>query len=363
MIEAKDFVKELMKNNLGPLIEVPCSLLSPIINFILDKRIPLETPANEAIGMGLAAGRYLATGKIPVIMMQNSGLCNAMDALTSLFSIYEIPALLIVTWRGKPGTKDAPEHQIMGKKLENLLKLLDLPYRVVTVQGYKNEIEEMVKRARETKKPTVLVLRRGVIQEYERVEKKLDYPLTMHNAIRIIKEVMDEKVIYVSTTGFISRTSFNVKDSPDFYMLGSMGHALPIGLGVALETDKKVVILDGDGGCLMHAGAMAIVGAERLKNLIHIVLDNRAYVSTGDQPSLSPYIDFSKIAEGFRYKTVLAVETKDELRNVAERILKEDGPIFVHIKINRKTPPKGEMKRVSDIYTCPEIKKRFMENF
>jgi len=362
MIEAKDFVGELIKNDLGPFIEVPCSILSPIINFILDNNIPLETPANEAIAMGLAAGHYLATGKLPVVMMQNSGLCNALNALTSLHDIYGIPCLLIVTWRGEPGTKDAPEHQITGAKLEEFLKVFDLPYRIVTIKGYRNEIEEMVKKAGKTKKPTVLVLRVGVIQDYGRAEKQSDYLLAMYDAIRVIKEVMDEKVVYVSTTGFISRASFNVKDSPDFYMVGSMGHAVPIGLGAALESGKKIVVLDGDGSCLMHMGAMASVGSERSKNLVHIVLDNRTYASTGNQPSLSSSVDFSKIAEGFYYKNIFTAETEGELRGAAEKALNENGPTFIHMKINQKVLPEEKKKRVSSVYTCPEIKKRFMEN-
>jgi len=361
MIRSEDFVKELEKNELGPFIEVPCSILAHIINYMLKKGIPLEIPANEAIAMGLAAGHYLATERLPVVMMQNSGLCNALNALTSLHGIYEIPALLIVTWRGEPGTKDAPEHHIMGAELKNFLEEFDLPFRIVTTKRYREEIKEMVKKARKTKKPAVLVLRKGIIQEYRR-RKKSNYPLSRHHAIKIIKEVMGSRVIYVSTTGFISRSSFSIKASQDFYMLGSMGHALPIGLGIALESDKKVVVLDGDASCLMHAGAMASVGAKKPKNLIHVVLDNRAHGSTGNQPSLSSSIDFSTNAKGFGYKENFVVKTEDELRSTAEKALKAHGPTFIHVKINQKNPSKEETRRVSSVYSCPEIKKRFMKN-
>jgi phosphonopyruvate decarboxylase len=360
MIEARDFVEELKKNGLGPFIEVPCSILSPIINFILDKGIPLETPANEAVGMGLAAGHYLATGRIPVVMMQNSGLCNALNALTSLHGVYEIPVLLIVTWRGEPGTKDAPEHDITGAKLESFLKVFALSYRVLTPKGYRKEIKEMVEEAKKTKKPTVLVMRRGIIQEYKVAKEVLAYPLTRRDAIMVLKDVIGEKMAYVSTTGFISRASFNVRDTSDFYMVGSMGHALPLGLGVALVTDKKVVVLDGDGSSLMHAGAMASVGAEKPKNLIHVVLDNEAQGSTGNQPSLSPSIDFPRVVRGFGYKNVFAVKTEDELKSASKKALEEDGPTFIHVKVNQGDLPRKKMKRVSETYTCPEIKERFM---
>ena len=360
MIKAEDFVTELKKNDLGPFIEVPCSILSQIIDYLIDKGIPFETPANEAIAMGLAAGHYMATGKIPVVMMQNSGLCNALNALTSLHDIYDIPALLVVTWRGEPGTKDAPEHEITGAKLEGFIREFDLPYRILTPKGYRKEIAEMVEEAKKTKKPTVLVLRKGIIQPYEVAKAGPDYPLTRYDAIAIIKETMGEKAVHVSTTGFISRTSFNVKDSPDFYMVGSMGHALPLGLGVALETNKKVVVLDGDSSCLMHAGAMASVGAKKPKGLIHIVLDNEAHGSTGNQPSLSPSVDFLKIAAGFGYKNVFAAITKNELKTICKRALEEDGPTFIHVKINQRDMPRKELGRVSDTYTCPKIKERFM---
>jgi phosphonopyruvate decarboxylase len=363
MIKIEDFIQEIRKYGLEPFIEVPCSILAPIIDYILDHQIPLETPANEAIAMGLAAGYYMATGNIPVVMMQNSGLCNALNALTSLHSIYNIPALLIVTWRGEPAIKDAPEHDIMGKKLIGLLETFDLPYKVITVEGYRKEIEEMVKKAKETEKPTVLILRKGIIQGYHKKGRNvnLKYHLSRYDAIRIIKEVMNDSVIYVSTTGFISRSSFNIKDSPDFYMLGSMGLALPIGLAVASKSNRKVVVLDGDGSCLMHAGAMASVGARNQKNLIHIVLDNRAHGSTGNQPSLSVAIDFLKVAEGFGYKKVFNVETELELRDALKEAAEVDGPIFIHVEINQKNPEE-KLRRVSDVYSCSEIKRRFMEN-
>lgn len=360
MIKAGDFVAELKKNDLGPFIEVPCSILSPIIDYLFDNGIPFETPANEAIAMGLAAGHYVATGRIPAVMMQNSGLCNALNALTSLHGIYDIPVLLVVTWRGEPGTRDAPEHEITGAKLEGFLKTFDLPYRALTPEGYQKEIKEMVEKAKKTKKPTVLILRKGTIQGYEAAKERPAYPLTRHDAIMAIKKVMGEKVIYVATTGFISRVSFNIRDSLDFYMVGSMGHALPFGLSVALETDKKVVVLDGDSSCLMHAGAMASVGARKPKNLIHVVLDNEAHGSTGDQPSLSPSVDFPRIAGGFGYRNVFAVRAGDELKSASKKALKEDGPTFIHVKINQRDLPREKIKRVSDTYTCPEIKERFI---
>lgn len=360
MIKAGDFVAELKKHDLGPFIEVSCTILSPIIDYLFDNGIPFETPANEAIAMGSAAGHYVATGRIPVVMMQNSGLCNALNALTSLHGIYDIPVLLIVTWRGEPGMKDAPEHDITGVKLGGFLKVFDLPYKVLTPEGYRKEVKEMVEEAKKTKKPTVLVLRRGIIQGHEAAKEGPAYPLTRHDAIEVIKEVMGEEVAYVSTTGFISRVSFNIRDSLDFYVVGSMGHALPLGLSVALGTDKKVVILDGDSSCLMHAGAMASVGARKPKNLIHVVLDNEAHGSTGNQPSLSPSVDFPKIAEGFGYRNVFAVRTGNELKSASKKALEEDGPTFVHVKINQRDLPREKIKRVSDTYTCPEIKERFM---
>jgi phosphonopyruvate decarboxylase len=362
MIKADDFVEALLKSDLGPFIEVPCTILKPVINYILEKGLPLKTPASEAAAMGLAAGYYLATEKIPVVMMQNSGLCNALNAITSLHGIYEIPCLLIITWRGEPGIKDAPEHRIMGAKLQTLLDALDLPYRVITAEGYRDEINEIVRKAKEIKKPVALILRRGLIEEYKRAMAGEDYPLSVNDAIGIIKEKLGEKSVYVSTTGFISRISFNLRDNRDFYMLGSMGHALPLGIAVAASTQRKVVVLDGDGSCLMHAEAMASVGAEKPRNLIHIVLDNGAYASTGDQPSLSSSVDFLMIARGFGYEKVMAAKTREELWNALDEVLKENGPAFIHVKINRSLPPKEKMERVSDFYTCVEIKNRFIEN-
>ncbi len=358
MINPQDFLDEMKKHDLGPYIEVPCSLLEPLITKALeDPDVELIYPANEAIAMGIAAGNYMSTNKIPVVMMQNSGLLNTLNALTSLNQIYDIPSLYLITWRGDPsGEKDAPEHVIAGAKLEDILKTFDIEYRVLSIEGYHREIDEIVEKIKESGKPGALVLRKNIIEEYA-VERKLSkLPLSRYEAISLIKTGLGDDVTYVSTNGFITRDSFNIKDTPDFYMVGSMGHALPIGIGVAKNTEKKIVVFDGDGGCSMHLGAMA---SEKPSNLIHIVLDNASYDSTGGQPSISEKIDFAKIAEGCGYNKIYLVKTSEELENIVNNIVKEKGPSFLHVKLNQQKKKPGG--RASDKYSCKGIKERFMK--
>jgi len=359
MAKAEDFLNKFKSEGLGPFIEIPCSILKPLINRIIeDREIELINPVNEGIAIGIASGAYMSSGQIPVVMIQNSGHLNTFNALTSLLQLYEIPILYLITWRGEPGKKDAPEHLITGINLERHLKSFDLPY-IILSENYEKEIEEAIRIIKETKKPVALILKKGLIEDYKIEIKTEEKFMSRFDALKIIKNIAKD-VIFISTNGHISRDSFAVKDSNDFYMMGSMGHALPIGLGISMNTKKKVFVLDGDGACLMHLGAMASVGKQKPKNLVHIVIDNETYGSTGKQPTVSPFVNFVKIAEGCGYKNFEKIEDREELEKAVKNALEKDGPTFIHVKINKS---EEKRPRVSDKYTCTEIKERFMKIF
>jgi phosphonopyruvate decarboxylase len=364
MISTQNFCKELEKYKIGPYIYVPCSLLEPIISYVLENNRDIEVinPVNEAIAVGIATGSYMATGKIPVVMLQNSGFLNTLNALTSLNRLYKVPFLYIITWRGcqKDG-KDAPEHQIIGGDLKTYLKDFRVPSEVISPLGYKREIANIITVIKRTKEPAALILRKGILQSYQvKKDIKVEADISCFSAIKIIKETMyKDAILFISTNGYISRNSFLAKDTKDFYMLGSMGHALTIGIGIALKTPKKkVIVLDGDGGALMHSGAMASVTHGYLQNLVHIILDNGVYASTGGQPTLSRNIDFCMIAKGYGYKNIFSVKTERELKEILKKVFKLNGPSFVHILINRNYI---EAPRVSDEYSPEQIKQRFMK--
>lgn len=365
MVHASEFVLELKKNDLSPIIEVPCSIFKDLINFLLDSNeIELVNPVNEAVVMAHAAGEYLATGKIPVVMMQNSGLNNTLNSLTSLNKQYGIPAIYLVSWRGEPGEKDAPEHNFMGPHLKKILETYQIPYKVLTSE-YPAEIEWASSLAKQIKHPTALIMRKGFIDKYEskkELEDKL--PLDRWQAIENIVDNCSDDCVYISTNGFPSRILYNVlkvrgkEDGRAFFMLGSMGDALGIGEGIAKKVPKaKVMVIDGDGGALMHIGSMAGIAEYKFPNLIHVILDNRAYGSTGTQPSLSPNLDFKKIGQGFRYD-VYEATTEDELVESIKNAI-NNGPALIHININQKEKSEEEMLRVE--HSCEEIRKRFSQ--
>lgn len=145
------------------------------------------------------------------------------------------------------------------------------------------------------------------------------------------------------TTGFISRYAFAVKDRPEnFYMLGSMGLLSSVGLGLAMNTKKRVFIFEGDGSALMDMGTLAMIAYQSPKNIYHIVLDNEVYESTGAQPTISKQIDLAKIARSCGYRELLKVRNIDSA--TVKNLLRKRGPTFVLIKIDPKESPAPRVK-------------------
>ena len=361
MVTPSRFVEALNKNKLGPFIGVPCSILTPLINYVLDNPSDMEyfNPANEAHALGLATGFYLGSDEIPVVFMQNSGLGNIVNPLTSLNQIYKVPVFLLITWRGAdgPGT-DAPEHDITGRDFEDYLKVFHLPYEILSENDYLAQITRLKDIAYTEKTPVVAVIKKDFFGTYEvSVEDEPESRFQRYEAIEIIKESLPD-YIFLSTTGFISRESFVIKDSPDFYMVGSMGLISAIGGGVALaQKEKRIAILDGDGAILMHLGLIPFIGSRKPKNLLHFVLDNKVYASTQNQPTISPSTEFDKIALSSGYRQAYRVSSGEELRTLLASIKDSEGPVLVWIKV---TPGNKEgIGRVS--HSPEEIKRGFME--
>jgi phosphonopyruvate decarboxylase len=368
-MESQALIGEFKRHGIGPYIEVPCSLLAPLIFELLnDPSCEVINPVNEAVAMGMASGAYLATRRIPMVLIQNSGFCNTLNCLTSLNQVYGIPVVYLISWRGEPGTKDAPEHDIMGGRLERILDAFDVPYRVLTEAAYANEIAAVVDLAKTRRSPSALLLRKGLLSGGSVVVSKPSFPMTKSMAVDIIINACGREACLVTTNGLISREVFNnliekqIDDqNPPFYMLGSMGHALALALGIgrALKDTRKVVVLDGDGGCLMHLGSMASVRGPGSSRLIHVVLDNGCYASTGGQSTVSGGVDFCQVAMGCGYKNSRRFEDDAALKKGFPALLTEPGPIFVHVLINR-IEGKGRC-RISDQYSCSQIRDRFMK--
>jgi len=362
MIHPRDFTRQLIKNDLGPVVEVPCSYFKDFLNYLWDLReIEIINPVSENIAIGIASGSYLGSGKIPILAIQNSGFMNTLNALTSLNQIYNIPIFYMITWRGEGGKGiDAPEHDITGEKLLKFLKTFDIPYQIIDEKKYPRQIKNLKQIAKKTKKPVALVIRKNTFESYKLKPKKQKYEMSRLDAITIIKNNLKNKAVFISSTGFPTRDSFNVADSPDFYIVGSMGHAFPIALGVSPLTRRKIVVLDGDGSSLMHAGGMASFDKAKHKNILYIVLDNESYESTGGQEAVSGKVDFLKLSQAFGFPNFYEIRTSKDLGKIVKKSLKAKDSSFIHIKINNSDGQ--ESKRVSDVYSCEQIKSRFMKN-
>jgi phosphonopyruvate decarboxylase len=358
MINPKEFINKLKGKGYNPFVEVPCSSLASIIaEANMDPAIDLINPANEGIALGIAAGAFLA-GKKPVLLIQNSGFLNTLNGLTSLNQIYELPVLYIISWRGFG--KDAPEHEIVGRDMEKYFEMFNLAYSILEEDNYEESLDKADKYMTVDQKPYGFLVKPGIFEKLSSKTTSPSYAMERIEAIRVVKERLLKKgYTIISTNGFISRESYHIAPSPDFYMMGSMGHALPLGLGVARYSGKKIAVMDGDGAALMHLGALPSVGAESPKNLLHIILDNEVCASTGNQPTVSSCVNLDEIASKCGYKNVFKVIDFDGLKTALDKIVSLDGPSLLLIKVLPGNA-KG-IKRVSDDLNCAEIKNNFME--
>ncbi len=380
MIEALAFLEEIKKYKIGFFSGVPCSLLKPIINQVIsDDNLYYVTAASEGEAIGIATGSGL-TGRTGVVMLQNSGLGNIVNPITSLTNIYKIPCLLIISHRGDPKAKeDAVQHKIMGKITEDLLDLLGIYKQDFPLKT--NQIKPALKRAfssmKENSLPSAFILRRDNFKScnscyqnknskitFGKVIKNAEIPrilLSRKKAISEIASVINREDLVVSATGMISRELFCTYDRPgNFYMQGSMGTTAAIGLGVALNHPKrKVIIMDGDGSVLMRMGSLATVGYHQPSRYIHIVLDNACYDTTGGQKSTSNTLSFPHLAVYAGYRRAVTVYSLKTMLKYFNQFQKEKGPSMLHVKIRKTANRKSKRPTLSP----EEIRDRFMGMF
>ena len=307
---------------------VPDSLLRPLCDYLMDafgtdpRRHMIA--ANEGNAAALAAGYHLATGKVPVVYLQNSGEGNLVNPAASLLhrQVYGIPVIFVVGWRGEPGVHDEPQHVYQGAITLKLLEDLGIPAFVIGPETGDEEVREAMAGFRPLLaegRDAAFVIRKGGLTYGEKRTYRNGYGLRREEAIRQIARAAGGDPI-VSTTGKASRELFEIREalkqdhSRDFLTVGSMGHASSIALGVALHRpQERVWCLDGDGALLMHMGAMAAIGQGRPRNLIHIVLNNAAHESVGGLPTAAGGLDIPAIARACGYPCALTAETAGAL--------------------------------------------------
>lgn len=359
MIAAQRFIDAARAEGFGLYTGVPCSYLKPLINHAIDDpAVRYVGATNEGDAVALAAGAALG-GLGAVAMFQNSGLGNAVNPLTSLNRIFELPVLLICTLRGEPGGKpDEPQHAVMGEITPALFELMGIPW------AFFPETEDAIapalaaaRAARVEGRPYALVMRDGAVapQPLEArppAARPAEPPLPpaswgppsfcRRDALEALQRAARSTDALVATTGFTGRTLYALDDRENqLYMVGSMGCASSFALGLALaRPERRVIVVDGDGAALMRLGALATIGFERPANLIHVLLDNEAYDSTGGQATVAADVDFANVARACGYPEVRRAETLEALEAA---VTEAAGLTFVHAKVS--ADPAGGLPR------------------
>ncbi|SFP38596.1 phosphonopyruvate decarboxylase [Butyrivibrio proteoclasticus] len=307
---------------------VPDSQLKALCNFLMDK-YGIEPKhhiiaANEGNCTALAAGYYLATGKVPVVYMQNSGEGNIINPVASLLNdkVYAIPVIFIIGWRGEPGIHDEPQHIYQGEVTVKLLDDMGIESFIIGSETTDEEVDAKMEEFRKilaTGKDVAFVIRKGALTNEPTVEYKNDNKMIREEIIQHIVAASGENPI-VSTTGKASRELFETREANnqshkyDFLTVGSMGHSSSIALGVALnKPETRVWCIDGDGAVLMHMGSMAVLGSNKPKNLIHVVINNGAHETVGGMPTVASDIDIVAIAKACGYPYAVSVDSFEAL--------------------------------------------------
>lgn len=372
MVRPEFFVNTLKEHDIDFYAGVPDSLLKNICAYITDN-LPAEQniiAANEGGAMGIASGYHLATGKVPVVYMQNSGEGNIINPLASLTDkeVYNIPVLLVIGWRGRPGVKDEPQHVKQGKVTTGLLNVMGINYAILPKD--ETEAARQIKIAVDYMKATnecyALIIEKDTFDAYKLQNVEVnDLTMTREEAIQKVAASIEDTACIVSTTGMISRelfearTAWNQGHERDFLTVGSMGHASQIALGIALQkSERKVYCFDGDGASLMHMGNMAITAYMNCKNYVHVVFNNGAHDSVGGQPTVGLKIDLCGVAKAVGYKTTYSVDTLEQLEAILSEVKKAEGPVLLQVCVK-----KGNRKDLGRPTTTPIQNKEALMEF
>ena len=348
MIRCEDFVDWLVALGVDFYAGVPDSLLKPVCFYLADHAGDKHVvAANEGGAVAVACGYHLATGKVPLVYLQNSGQGNTINPLLSLADrdVYSIPLLLLIGWRGEPGTKDEPQHVKQGKLTVGLLEVMDIPCRVLAPEpdAARRCVDELVAIAVAESRPVALIVRKDTFEPYKPTGQPADdFPMTREQAICAVVAALGETDAIVSTTGKLSRELYEYRDRTglghqrEFLTVGSMGHASQIAMGIALaRPDRQVFCLDGDGAMLMHMGGAAIVGAAGVANFKHVIFNNGVHDSVGGMATAGLQVSFTEIVKACGYTEAWRVERRENLAETVLQLRSAKGPAMLEIMVQK----------------------------
>lgn len=348
MAYTTEFFKVLKENNIEFFTGVPDSYLNGFCKYLLDNVDKKNNiiAANEGNAIGIAAGYYLATQKIPLVYMQNSGLGNTVNPIASLSdkSVYDLPFILLIGWRGQPDTGDWPQHELQGNITIDLLKLLNITPFVLSDNYDENNklVEEAINLAKQGNR-TAIISPNKILTEKKTNDFESNYPMSRSKAMEAVLNHFEKNTIYSASTGRMTRELYHLRKfrnethENDYLNVGSMGHAASVALGIAVECpNENIVCLDGDASVVMHMGQLTMMSQQKLNHFTHIIFNNGVHESVGGQPSVGFNINFTEIAKGCGYNTIDSyVTTEDELVEALNKLSQLNGPKFLEIRIKQ----------------------------
>ena len=357
MIQAESFIEAAREHGFRRYTGVPCSFLTPFINYVInDNSLSYISSANEGDALATAAGSTIG-GERAIVMMQNSGLGNAVSPLTSLAYVFRIPLLIITTLRGEAGISDEPQHELMGKITDKLFEIMQIPweYFPTAESQIRDSLDRAMQYMTQERRPYGLIMKKGTVAPCQLNDSgiprrhistarrqafhNLSVLPTRNEALKkIIEHTPKNNSVVIATTGYTGRELFALADRRNhLYMVGSMGCAPSLALGLALaRPDLTVVVIDGDGAALMRMGNFGTIGSYAGNNLIHILLDNEVHDSTGSQATVAGNITFADIAAASGYGVAYGGNDINLIDEIFASTA-QTGAKFLHLKIRPGT--------------------------
>jgi len=367
MILADKLINTLKKNNISFFTGVPDSVLK---NFSLNiknyskKKHVIAT--NEGSAVAIAVGHYLSKKKLAAVYMQNSGLGNAINPLASIAhqKVYSIPMLLVIGWRGAPGFKDEPQHKVKGAITKKILSLLGIRTIVIRKEKDLKNLTKLIKFSNKEKRPVACLIEKNTIINHKKESFISTYPnaLKRFEALKEILNLIKNKTKIISTTGYTSRELNQIRKGKkykgkDFYMVGGMGHAAMVALGNSFNSENEILCIDGDGSLLMHLGSLTLCNNYGGKNFKYILFNNNSHESVGGQTTNINKIDLKKLMQSFKFKRILKISNKKNIREKIKNFINSKGPSFLEIKIRN-----GTLKNLTRPKSLISVKNNFLKN-